>query len=199
MVTEYLWFWYLLIKHETGYLSENLISVCRAFVQIWFLSLTKGICLSLSFFFWILAHDEKVGSKLQRQIKDKQWPNNKMYPKASLSHTQKGPTALCLTCGAYKQETGCLSSPGSVNILNTNKFFWSERGETHTIRAAALSLHLSLWCPLERADNEGSLHLNSFNWSVDVTGCWYQILWLDEEKFCPVSFIKSHTSPDRSQ
>lgn len=153
-------------------------------------------CLS---FFWILAHDEKVGSKLQRQIKDKQWPNNKTYPKVSLSHTQKGPTALCLTCGAYKQETGCLSSPGSVNILNTNKFFWSERGETHTIRAAALSLHLSLWCPSERADNEGSLHLNSFNWSVDVTGCWYQILWLDEEKFCPVSFIKSHTSPDRSQ
>lgn len=98
----------------------------------------------------------------------------KYYVALSLAHT-----ALCLRCGSYKQGTGCLSFLGSVNILSTNKFLLSERGETHTIEAAALSLHLSLWCPSERPDNEGSLHLNSFDWSVDVTGCWYLsvIVW----------------------
>ncbi len=94
----------------------------------------------------------------------------------ALARTQNCPTALCLSCGTNKQERGCLSFLGSVNILNTNKFLWSERGETHTVRAAALSLHRGLWCPSERADNEGPLHLNSFNWSVDVTGCWYLVV-----------------------
>lgn len=83
-------------------------------------------------------------------------------------------TQLCVwAAGPTNRGTGCLSSLGSVNILNTNKFLCSDRGETHTIGAAALSLHLSLWCPSERADNGGSLHPRSFNWRVDVTGHWY--------------------------
>lgn len=87
-------------------------------------------------------------------------------------HKQNRPVAFCLSCGAYKQEVDCLSFLGSVNILNKNKFLPSEKGESHTVEAAGLSLRC-LWCPSERADNEGLLHLNSFNWRVDVTGCWY--------------------------
>lgn len=78
--------------------------------------------------------------------------------------------AFCLSCGTYKQEVNCLSFLGSANILN--KFLPSERGESHTVEAAGLSLRC-LWCPSERADNDGLLHLNSFNWRVDVTSCRY--------------------------
>lgn len=50
---------------------------------------------------------------------------------------------------------------------------WEKRrGETDTIRAAALSLPPGLWCSSERADNEALSQLHSFNWSIDVTGCW---------------------------
>lgn len=116
--------------------------------------------------------------------KDKRWPHNRKHPDAvSLSHiysththTQEWPTALCVSCRTYKQEAGCLSFLGSVNILNKNKFLLSEKGETHTVGAAALSLRRGLWCPSDRADNEGPLHLNSFNWRVDVTGCWYLVV-----------------------
>lgn len=48
-------------------------------------------------------------------------------------------TQLCLSCRPYKRDR-----LRSVNILSTNKFLCSDGGETHTVRAAALSLHLRL-------------------------------------------------------
>lgn len=45
------------------------------------------------------------------------------------THRQNRPTALCLSCGTYRQEGECLSFLGSVNILNKNKFLLSEKAK----------------------------------------------------------------------
>lgn len=78
----------------------------------------------------------KLGSGVKRQRQDKQWSDHTIHPEAlsrslALSRTHTN-AALCLSCVTYKQERGCLSFLGSVNILNTNKFLWSEREEKLT-------------------------------------------------------------------
>lgn len=86
-------------------------------------------------------------------------------------------TALCLSCGTYQTRKRLFVFPGiSKHPQHKQVPLETGRGETHTVGAAALSLHRGLWCASERADNEGLLHLNSFNWSVDVTGCWYFVV-----------------------